>query len=240
MHVGGDPLAQTLTPGEPTTGFRCHNPLMVELAVKSLIAYLLGTALGSLILGRLRGVDIRSMGSGNAGATNALRTQGKVFGLAVLILDIGKGMAAVLWVPLLSLPGVVPGADVSRQWVPLACGVAVVLGHVYPVWFGFRGGKGVATVAGVVGALEPRLLVPMVVCWLSVLLLTGYVGLASMLAGLGLIIAAYWLEPANTALLEFCVLVTALVVYTHRGNIARMAAGTEHRARVWLFRSRAA
>lgn len=212
---------------------------MLELGLKSLAAYFLGTLLGSLILGRLRGVDIRSMGSGNAGATNALRTQGKAFGLFVLIFDIGKGVAAVLWVATLGIPGLGFDTDVSRQWLMLACGFAVVLGHVYPVWYGFRGGKGVATVVGVIGALEPRLLVPLIAVWLAVLLLTGFVGLASMLAGVGLIIAAYWWEPANTPLLTFCVLITALVIFTHRGNIARMVAGTEHRARrVWLFRSR--
>jgi glycerol-3-phosphate acyltransferase PlsY len=214
---------------------------MLELGLKSLIAYFLGTLLGSLILGRLRGVDIRSMGSGNAGATNALRTQGKAFGLFVLVFDIGKGVAAVLWVPAIVIAGVGGGLDVSREWLVLACGLAVILGHVYPVWYGFRGGKGVATVVGVVGALEPRLLIPLIACWLAVVLLTGYVGLASMLAGVGLIVAAYWLEPGNNALLVFCVLVAALVIFTHRGNIARMAAGTEHRARrLWLFRSRAA
>jgi glycerol-3-phosphate acyltransferase PlsY len=214
---------------------------MLELAVKSLIAYFLGTLLGSLVLGRLRGVDIRNMGSGNAGATNALRTQGKVFGAAVLILDIGKGVAAVLWVPALNLAGVGQDPDLPRQWLALACGLAVILGHVYPVWFGFRGGKGVATVVGVIAGLEPRLLVPLLSCWLMVVLLTGYVGLASMLAGVGLVIAVRWLEPANTPLLAFGVLITALVVYTHRSNIARMVAGTEHRARrLWLFRSRTA
>jgi acyl phosphate:glycerol-3-phosphate acyltransferase len=213
---------------------------MLELAVKSLVAYFLGTLLGSLILGRLRGVDIRNMGSGNAGATNALRTLGKAFGLSVLILDIGKGVAAVLWVPVLNLPHLMPDPDLSRQWLALACGLAVILGHVYPVWFGFRGGKGVATLVGVIGGLEPRLLAPVLLCWVVVVLLTGYAGLASMLAGVGLVIAVYWLEPANLSLLAFCVLVTALVIYTHRGNIARMVAGTEHRARLWLFRSRTA
>jgi glycerol-3-phosphate acyltransferase PlsY len=213
---------------------------MLELALKSLIAYLLGTLLGSLILGRLRGVDIRSMGSGNAGATNALRTQGKAFGLSVLILDIGKGVLAVSWVPVLILPGVGLDPQLSRQWLALACGFAVILGHVYPVWFGFRGGKGVATVVGVIGALDPRLLVPLFSCWLVVVLLTGYVGLASMLAGVGLSIAVYRFDPGNTPLLEFCILVTAFVIYTHRGNLARMVAGTEGRARrLWLFRSRA-
>jgi len=214
---------------------------MLELGFKSLLAYLLGTLLGSLILGRIRGVDIRSMGSGNAGATNALRTQGKAFGLFVLVFDIGKGVAAVLWVPILGFASLRLGPEVPHQWLVLACGLAVILGRVYPVWYGFRGGKGVATVVGVVGALEPRLLIPLIACWLAVVLLTGYVGLASMLAGAGLIAAVCWWEPGNTPLLLFSVLVTALVIFTHRGNIARMAAGTEHRARrLWLFRSRAA
>ncbi|MGA2839280.1 MAG: glycerol-3-phosphate 1-O-acyltransferase PlsY [Steroidobacteraceae bacterium] len=212
---------------------------MLELGLKTLIAYLLGTLLGSMILGRLRGVDIRRMGSGNAGATNALRTQGKGFGLSVLVLDIGKGVLAVLWLPALVLPGVALDADVSRQWLALACGFAVILGHVYPVWFGFRGGKGVATVVGVVGALEPRLLLPLFSCWFIVLLLTGYVGLASMLAGVALVVAVYVFDAGDTPLLAFCILITAFVIFTHRANIARMAAGTEHRARLWLFRSRA-
>jgi glycerol-3-phosphate acyltransferase PlsY len=213
---------------------------MLELALKALIAYFLGTLLGSLILGRLKGVDIRRLGSGNAGATNALRTQGKGFGLAVLIIDIGKGVLAVLWVPALGLPWVALDPDLSRQWLVLACGFAVILGHVYPVWFGFHGGKGVATVVGVIGALEPRLLLPLIFCWIIVLLLTGYVGLASMVAAAGLVLAVHWLEPGNLPLLTFCILVTAFVVFTHRANIARMAAGTEHRARrLWLFRPRA-
>jgi glycerol-3-phosphate acyltransferase PlsY len=213
---------------------------MLELGVKTLIAYLLGTLLGSLALGRLRGVDIRSMGSGNAGATNAMRTQGKVFGLMVLLVDVGKGVAAVLWVPALVLPGVGVDPGVSRQWLALACGFAVILGHIYPVWFGFRGGKGVATVVGVVGALEPTLLLPLFGCWLLVVVLTGYVGLASMLAGASLVVAVWVREPDNTPLLTFSIAVAVLVIYTHRGNIARMHAGTESRARrLWLFRSRA-
>src|ERR1700731_3797290 len=146
---------------------------MLELGLKSLIAYLLGTLLGSLILGRLKGVDIRRMGSGNAGATNALRTQGKAFGLSVLILDIGKGVLAVAWVPALILPGVGVDPHVSRQWLSLACGFAVILGHVYPVWFGFRGGKGVATVVGAVLGIRPWLLVTMVATWLIAVVLVG-------------------------------------------------------------------
>ena len=177
---------------------------MLELGTKSLIAYLLGSLLASLILGRIRGVDIRKMGSGNAGATNALRTQGKVFGLAVLLLDIGKGVLAVRWVPGLSLPGVGVDPGLSREWLTLACGFAVIVGHVYPVWFGFRGGKGVATMVGVIGALEPRLLLPLVACWFAVVLLTGYVGLASMVAGVALVVAVHFLDPGDTPRLAFC------------------------------------
>ncbi len=214
---------------------------MLELGVKTLIAYLLGGLLGSLVLGRLRGVDIRRMGSGNAGATNALRTQGKLFGLLVLLIDLGKGIFAVLYLPGAALPGVAIDPALSREWLTLACGFAVIVGHVYPVWFGFRGGKGVATMIGVMGALEPRLLLPVLSSWIVVLLLTGYVGLASILAGAALVVFVFLREPANVPLLTFCMGVELFVIYTHRGNIARMLAGKEHRVRrLWLFRSRAA
>ena len=214
---------------------------MLELGVKILMAYLLGTVLGSLILGRLRGIDIRSMGSGNAGATNALRTQGKLFGFLVLAVDIAKGVLAVWWLPAAVLPGVGIDPDLPREWLTLACGFAVIVGHVYPVWFGFRGGKGAATVVGVIAATELRLLIPLLVTWLAVLILTGYVGLATMLSGVALVAAVYALEPHNIPLLTFCIGVTLFVIYTHRSNIARMRAGQENRVRrLWLFRSRAA
>jgi glycerol-3-phosphate acyltransferase PlsY len=214
---------------------------MLELGVKLVMAYLLGTALGSLILGMFRGVDIRSMGSGNAGATNALRTQGKLFGFLVLLIDIVKGVVAVWWLPAAVLPGIGIDADVSREWLTMACGFAVVVGHVYPVWFDFRGGKGAATVVGVVAGLELRLTVPLLLSWCVVLVLSGFVGLATMLSTVALLAAVYILEPNNVPLLTFCAAVSAFVIYTHRSNIARMRAGKEHRARrLWLFRSRAA
>jgi glycerol-3-phosphate acyltransferase PlsY len=214
---------------------------MLELGVKTLIAYLLGAVLGSLVLGRLRGVDIRRLGSGNAGASNALRTQGKLFGLAVLLIDAGKGVLAVLYLPNALLPGMSIDGQLSREWLTMACGFAVIIGHVYPVWFAFRGGKGVATMIGAVGAIEPRLLVPVLASWFAVVLLTGYVGLASMVAGAALLAVVWLLEPKNVPLLTFCLGVELLVVFTHRGNIARMAAGNENRARrLWLFRSRTA
>ena len=212
---------------------------MLELGVKLLIAYLLGTLLGSLILGRLRGVDIRSMGSGNAGATNALRTQGKLFGFLVLAIDIAKGMAAVWWLPSSALPGIGIDLNVSREWLTAACGFAVIVGHVYPVWFQFRGGKGAATVIGVVAAMDLRLLLPLLLSWIIVLLLSGYVGLATMLSTVVLAVAVVMAEPNNVPLCTFCAAVAVFVIFTHRSNIARMRAGKENRVRrLWLFRPR--
>jgi acyl phosphate:glycerol-3-phosphate acyltransferase len=214
---------------------------MLELGVKILIAYLLGTFLGSLILGRLRGVDIRAMGSGNAGATNALRTQGKLFGFLVLAVDIAKGVIAVWWLPTAVLPGIGIDPDLPRDWLIVACGFAVIVGHVYPVWFGFRGGKGAATVVGVVATMELRLLVPLIVTWFVAVALWGYVSLATMLSVAALVVAVCLLEPNNVPLLSFCAAAATFVVYTHRSNIARIRAGQESRARrLWLFRSRAA
>ena len=213
---------------------------MLELGVKSLLAYLLGTVLGSLVLGRLRGVDIRSMGSGNAGATNAMRTQGKWFGLLVLLIDVAKGVIAVWWLPAAVLPGIGLDPQLSRQWLTIACGFAAIVGHVFPVWFGFRGGKGFATMIGVIGAVELRLLLPLLISWLLVVMLTGYVGLAALISGFATVIFVAVFEPNDAPLLVFCVSVAAFIVFTHRSNIARMRAGKENRVRrPWLFRSRA-
>jgi glycerol-3-phosphate acyltransferase PlsY len=214
---------------------------MLELGVKLLLAYLLGTLLGSLLLGRLRGVDIRNMGSGNAGATNALRTQGKLFGFLVLLVDIAKGLFAVWWLPSVVLPGIGVDPDLPRDWLTVACGFAVIVGHVYPVWFGFRGGKGAATVVGVIAAVNPWLILPLLVSWFIVVALTGYVGLATMLSGVALVVVVGIVEPHNIPLLCFCAMVAGFIIYTHRGNIARMRAGQENRVRrLWLFRSRTA
>src|SRR3954463_6830574 len=123
--------------------------LILDL-VKVLASYLLGSLIGSLIVGKLRGgVDIRTQGSGNAGGTNALRTQGKVFALWVMLIDIGKGVAAAWLVPVIPLP--VPGGEVlTGAWTAALCGMLAIVGHVFPLFFGFRGGKGAATYAGVV------------------------------------------------------------------------------------------
>jgi acyl phosphate:glycerol-3-phosphate acyltransferase len=210
---------------------------VIELGVKALLAYLLGSIVGSLLIGKLRGVDIRTMGSGNAGATNMLRTQGRIAALAVLLIDLGKGWVATGVLAPLAIPGVPPAELEMRALLLTACGLAVIVGHVYPLWYGFRGGKGVATFVGAVLGISPGLVLVMVLTWLVFVIIFGFVGLASM-AGAGAVaaaIAAHY-SSARLPLLAFGIPAALLIVYTHRANIARMLAGTESRAkRLWLF-----
>jgi glycerol-3-phosphate acyltransferase PlsY len=212
---------------------------LLELGVKTLIAYLLGSLSGSLVLGRLKGVDIRKQGSGNAGGTNALRTQGWPFALGVVVIDVGKALLAVAVLPGLDLPLVGIDPSLDRDWLAVACATAVVVGHVYPVWFEFRGGKGAATLLGAVAVLAPAALLPVLVVWLGCVMLSGFVGLGTMLGTLSLPVYFALRRPGDLPLLAFGIVMAAFVVYTHRENIARMRAGAENRARrLWLLRPR--
>ena len=218
-----------------------YNAPMLELGVKALLAYLLGSLIGSLIVGRLRGgVDIRTLGSGNPGGTNALRTQGAAFAIWVILIDAGKGWVAAAVLPELRLPLVELDPSIDRLWLTVACATAVVVGHVFPVWHGFRGGKGAATLVGVLLGLKPVALIPVLLVWLSVVMFSGFVGLATMLATAAFpaYIGLSTSDPSS-ALLTFGCAMLLFVCYTHRSNIERMRAGTEHRAqRLWLLRKR--
>ena len=210
---------------------------MVAGFVKALLAYLLGSLVGSLLIGRLRGVDIRTMGSGNAGATNMLRTQGKGAALAVLVIDLGKGWVATGVLAPWSIPGLAPAAGGMHSLLEATCGLAVILGHVYPVWYGFRGGKGFATFLGAVLGIDLGLVPVMILAWLAVVVLTGFVGLASVVSAVAVAVAiAARAATLGQPLLLFGVLAALLIIYTHRANIRRMLAGNEPRAkRLWLF-----
>ena len=197
-------------------------------------AYLLGSLSGSLLLGRLRGVDIRTLGSGNAGGTNALRTQGWKFALGTVLVDVGKGVLAV-WLAMRFGGG--------ESWLPYAAAFAAILGHVYPVFHGFRGGKGAGTLVGALLVAWPVSVPVLIGAWLLVLSLSGYVGLSTILAGVVLVPFA-WLADAPLPRLGFAVAVALFLAYTHRSNLARLRAGTEsrfERARIWrrLFGARA-
>lgn len=210
---------------------------MLELALKSLLAYLLGSAAGALVLGHVVGVDIRTLGSGNAGATNALRTRGPRFALGVLVIDLGKGIVGAALVPRFALPPADPA--VSRLWLGAACAAAVVIGHVYPVWFGFRGGKGAATLIGALIGLAPAFALVIVLVWLGMLFGSGYVGLSTIVAACSaplMLLTAHALGYGAKAaslppLLCFAVFAALLTVFTHRANLARLRAGTEPKVR---------
>lgn len=210
---------------------------MIELIVKGLLAYLLGSLVGSLLVGRFRGVDIRTLGSGNAGATNMLRTQGKVAALAVLLIDLGKGWLATGVMAPATIPALPAAALPVRAWLVAVCGLAVIVGHVYPLWYGFRGGKGVATFLGAVLGINAWLVLVMILAWLGVVALSGFVGLASMVSAGAVAVAIAASPPTRSPpLLVFAALAALLIVYTHRANIGRMRAGTESRARrLWLL-----
>lgn len=211
---------------------------MIELLLKALAAYLLGSIVGSLVVGRLAGgIDIRTLGSGNAGGTNALRTQGRTFALFVVLIDVGKGWLAAYAIAKLAIPGVPPAGLEVRDWLPAVCGAAAIVGHIFPLWHGFRGGKGAATLVGALAGIEPWLLVPVLATWLAALVLFGYVSFASILAAAALPLAVLLSEtPARVPLLAFGVFVAATVLFTHRANLARIRQGTEPRARtLWLL-----
>jgi glycerol-3-phosphate acyltransferase PlsY len=199
---------------------------MVDLLVKVLLAYMLGSVSGSMVMGAFRHVDIRESGSGNAGGTNAFRTQGAWFALPVVVIDIGKGFLAAWLFPHLELAAL--AGPVSVQIQMLACGFAAVVGHCYPVWYGFRGGKGAATAVGALILIAPMALPPMILTWVIVLVLTGWVGLATMLAAVSLIPAFIWLD-VSAETLWFGILLAAFVIFTHRSNIVNMLNGSEYK-----------
>jgi glycerol-3-phosphate acyltransferase PlsY len=210
----------------------------MEFPLKVLLAYLLGSIVGSLVVGRVwGGVDIRKLGSGNAGSTNALRTQGPAFALCVIIIDVAKGWIAAAALPGFDLPGVPVSSPDLAMWLPPACAFAAILGHVFPVWHGFRGGKGVATLVGTFAGIELVLLLPLFASWLAVVAVSGFVGLASITAALAIPIYLLMRDGATlTPVMGFALACAALVVYTHRANVRRMRAGTEPRARrLWLL-----
>lgn len=190
-----------------------NTPLAAALL---LTAYLLGALSGSLLLGCWRGVDVRQQGSGNAGGTNAFRTQGWAFALGVVLFDIGKG-ALVAGLALHWLPG----------WAWAAVALAVV-GHVWPVWHGFRGGKGAATAIGGLLVLWPQVVPVLLGVWLLVLIGSGYVGLATVLAAISLPVCA-WLGSVGTPAMGFSLAAALFLAFTHRANLQRLWQGSEFR-----------
>ena len=201
-------------------------------------AYLLGSISGSMIIGKFKKVDIRTMGSGNAGGTNAFRTQGALFALGVIAVDISKGWIAIHYIgTVLSESIGVPSQDIFL--LSLMCGFASVLGHIYPIYHNLKGGKGAGTLIGVlIGlSLPPYTILILIGIWLLVLILTGYVGLGTILTGLSFPVYLYISLDISNQLMGFGIACAVLIIFTHRSNIKRMIEGTENQfEKIMIFK----
>jgi len=190
---------------------------MTGAVLAVVIGYLIGACPFGYWAGLLRGVDLRNEGSGNTGGTNAVRVLGPRIGVPVIFLDIFKGTAAVLVASMLGGTG-----------SEVLAAVAAVLGHAFPIFLSFRGGKAVATGAGAMLGLAPPIAVAVILIWIVVGVLTRYVSVASMVAALAFVALAVVTEQP-WPVIAFTVFATSIVFWRHRTNIARLRAGTEHR-----------
>jgi glycerol-3-phosphate acyltransferase PlsY len=183
------------------------------------VAYLIGSVPFALLLSRRWGAgDLRRIGSGNLGAANVLRASGLTAGLLVAVLDMAKGAASVLLAERLS----------TGAGVPAAAGFAAMVGHVYPIWLRFRGGKGVATACGAFSVLTPLALLPALAVFLTAVSFTKYISVGSLLASLALPPVAY-ATGSPAAVVGAAVASSALIVFRHRSNLSRLRDGTERR-----------
>ena len=198
---------------------------MTDAVLAILIGYLIGSCPFGYWAGLLKGIDLRKEGSGNTGGTNAVRVLGPRIGIPVIVLDVLKGTAAVLIAS--SFGGT--GAEVLAA-------VAAVLGHTFPIFLRFRGGKAVATGAGAMFGLAPEIALGVTILWLVVALLTRYVSVASMVAALAFVVSAI-LTGQPWPVVAFTVFGTCIVFWRHRTNIARLRAGTENRVNLRGARS---
>jgi acyl phosphate:glycerol-3-phosphate acyltransferase len=195
---------------------------METAAIWLLASYLLGAIPTSYLVSRfIAGIDLRQQGSGNLGATNLYRVLGWKYAVPVALFDIAKGAIPVL---------VFARQTSDSQLFAMACGVAAIVGHVFSVFVGFKGGKGVATAAGVVLGLTPLALGAAALVWVALVLLTGYVSLGSIAAAAVLPVAVYLLEDSvRPEILWVDMAIAAGVILTHRRNIQRLLKGTENR-----------
>ncbi len=202
-----------------------------------LIAYLIGSIPTALLISqKFFGVDIRDYGSGNMGATNTFRVLGSKYGTVVMILDILKGMVAV---GLFNFLPYYLTNEVERTNLMVGLGLAAVMGHIFPLFAQFKGGKGVATLFGMILAVQPVIAGSCVIVFLAVLFLTRYVSLSSILAGIALPICVLWIWNDDVLIYRiFAVLVACLIILTHQKNITKILNGNESRIPILKYRDR--
>ncbi|HVM61892.1 MAG TPA: glycerol-3-phosphate 1-O-acyltransferase PlsY [Verrucomicrobiae bacterium] len=187
----------------------------------AIASYVIGSIPTGFLWAKARGIDIRTVGSGNIGATNVMRTLGKGPGIAVLLMDAVKGLLPVWLAPRLF-------SDVNPVWLEITCCVSVIAGHNWTCWLKFKGGKGIATSAGALLAFLPWPLLCALGVWLIVFGISRYVSLASICAAVALPIAT-WIIDREATLLIFTAVIAAVAIYKHKSNIQRLLAGTENR-----------
>jgi glycerol-3-phosphate acyltransferase PlsY len=199
---------------------------LIYLLLTLILSYLLGSVATAVWTGKLfHGIDVREHGSGNAGATNVIRILGWKTGIPVLLIDVLKGWVAAMLPVFFTLGG--EGTALLTNYQILA-GVAVVIGHIFPIFAGFHGGKGVATIFGVLLAIHPLLTISCMGVFLCVMLITGYVSLASMSAGVAFpIFLLLFFNTPSLFFKIFSILVAIALIYTHRKNILRLLKGEE-------------
>jgi len=203
--------------------------LTLGILIAVLVGYLLGSIPTGYVVARAKGVDIRSAGSGNIGATNVFRILGTPAGILVLLVDAAKGWIAVLIGMRMIWPWIAPDVVTgTAEWLGVAAGVAAVLGHNYTFWLGFKGGKGIATSAGVLAGLVPQALLVALGVWIAVVVLSRYVSLASIL-GAFVLPFAVWFWRYSTLMITITALLAAMAIYKHKSNIQRLLKGTENR-----------
>lgn len=196
----------------------------MTLIVVLIVAYLIGSIpFGYLIVRKKVGADIRETGSGGTGATNVSRRAGKAAGILTLVLDALKGSVAVL------IARVVAGPSLSGEWLIAAAAIAVIVGHIFPVWLRFRGGKGVATGVGVFLVIAPIALLCAGVLFIALVAFTRYVSLGSIVAAATIPLFLWFVVAAARPVLIAAIVVAALIIFAHRGNIGRLARGVESR-----------
>lgn len=206
--------------------------------VGGLASWLIGGLLGAVLLGAVwPGDDVRAAGSGNPGASNALRVRGKLFALFVLCWDLLKAVVVIWYIPAWVVNS---GADISFDNASYLFGLLAVAGHLWPLMNGFKGGKGVATALGVLLLLAPGTVPWAFGVWLLVFLFSGYSGLASVMAALVLPVWAISTGDAESgkSLMAFCMMLTALLLGAHRENLQRLLRGEENRFQLPWFKAK--
>jgi len=201
---------------------------MQSVLISVVIGYLLGSIPSGYLVGKCRGIDIRQHGSGNIGATNVVRTLGRPWGVLVFLLDVLKGIVAVQ----LAMRGLACAAGscpLSADQLGIVAGMGCFLGHCFPVWLGFKGGKGVATGAGILIGLTPWTAAIGLLIWVIVYYSSRYVSLASIIAALSLPVIVWGLKRQIDIVFWFTLVISALAIWRHRTNIQRLLAGTESR-----------